>query len=160
MTNLEEMTRNWQEADNEYKNVLFKNALLMVGAELAVIGFLLQNEQTQILMKYSDLKLIYILSFVFASISLVSSVLYKRFDRRYNQHTMHIEQYVTLGGEEFTVFGSKFKLKDSEDEKKLHINNATKAIGWADKIFSLAEICLGISVVGGVLFVGTLLFHL
>jgi hypothetical protein len=160
MENLDSLTKSWNQADNDYKSTLFKNALLILSAELAIIGFLLQNEQTQTLMKNNDLKLIFIVSFVFASISFIASVLYKRFYRAYSQHSMHIEQYVTMGGKEITVFGLKFKLKDSTEEKEMHTKSAVKAIAWAEKVFTFAEICLGASVIAGALFVGALLYHL
>lgn len=162
MTDLERLTDDWRSADNEYKSTLFKYAFLILSAELAIVGFLLQNEITQKIMKHGDMKLIFISSFAFASFSLLASVLYKKLRRSYEKNTMHSEQYSVMQGRSIKVLGEEMTIAstDSQTRQLGHAQKAVTSLNRADIMFTFAEICLGLSVISGAIFVCKLLYSI
>jgi hypothetical protein len=57
--------------NESYKELLSKYSLLLLSAELAVIGFLLQNDATRKLLKSPDLKAYLLISITFTLIAIV-----------------------------------------------------------------------------------------
>ncbi len=162
MKDLELATRDYNQADSEYKSLLFKHSLLLLSAELAIIGFLLQNNVTQILLHMFSLRIAFLASIICAASSISGSIMHKRSQRSYEKHYMHSLQYAALTKNNIIeVFGQNVEINgDFSDKQKVTIKKAIQHDKIAVKLLKLAELTFILSAIFGIIFIFILLLNI
>jgi uncharacterized membrane protein YagU involved in acid resistance len=142
--------------NESYKELLSKYSLLLLSAELAVIGFLLQNDATRKLLKSPDLKAYLLISITFTLIAIVLNLIYKIVDRKYAKYDFEARIYKNMPGMTVDLFGHEIEVPHNKQSDELSKNAILKAIKTSKKLKPIAwliEISLALAAIFGVIFI-------
>jgi hypothetical protein len=127
--------------------------LLLLSAELAIIGFLLQNVHTQTTLKYHGLKALYLISIGNVLLSILLGVIYKKCDRAYERNNMHTHMYTTFGTQSVEVFGQTMKLDSKSAEKQKTLQKLPRYLKVLRILLGAMETTLALAALFGTIFV-------
>lgn len=147
----------YDSVDSDYKTQLTQYSVLLLSAELAVIGFLLQNEYTRILLKMPYLKVSYLISISFTVLAIAGGFLYKKFERKAAKSNMHAEYFVLAATRQFKILDRILEPSDHEEEKKKAILDTIRYQNFSTKTLLSAEVFITLAAVFGVIFVISLI---
>jgi hypothetical protein len=114
---LENATVEYRAVEADYRQHVLKYGISLMAAELAVVGFLLQNTTTQRIMSHFLAKSLLVASLLASLLSVVLNVLSKRIEVDAEKNLMHSYQYrVFARSEEININISGIELPTSMKE--------------------------------------------
>jgi hypothetical protein len=151
-----ESSDDYRTIDAEYKSQLLGYAFSMIVAEVAVVGFLLQNQVTRNLLRGFISKALLLASLYACILSIVLNVMAKRWSVDSRKNSMHAWQYKAKSPDsQIGVFVDGYDVPpDAEAPRKAkeHDTKSWKLATKATKYYKLSEYFLGAAVALAIVF--------
>ncbi|SRR6266446_4976437 len=161
---VEDSQLEYHELDVDYKQHLLQYAVGLLIAQLTVIGFLLQNKTAQLTLKNAWVKTLFLIGISLTFVSIVLSMLAKRYSRDYVKNRMHSQTYRAISQPDqidVNVDGFDFpEIENAEEKMHKHQLRGMVAVKYARWLFAWAEITLGLALCASVVFVYTVVIRL
>jgi hypothetical protein len=154
---IEDSQRDYLALDIDYKKHFMQYAVGLLIAQLSVIGFLLQNEAAKADIKDAWTKAIFLTSISLAFLSIVLSMLAKRFSRNYSRNKLTSQTYRALAKRDeidITVDGFDYPQTEDSDKKiSTYALRGMRSVKYARISFLWAEVSLVLTLGFSVVFI-------